>query len=160
MMGGYGLMRHYGLIASLLSKLSTGFTNSPRNTELTLFAIGSVLSLILIGLVTRLTVIAGPVFNELGQKQNLHPSRRANLLDAIANGLSYIIPWHVWPLLMLLTITPLQKNNAAIAIPTSIDLVTMAFYPIVIWLILLFAILTGFGRSFEIPDQPEIASTN
>jgi len=149
MMGGYGLMRHYGLIDALVAKLSRSLTNSPRNTELTMFGIGSALSFILVGLVTRLTVIAGPVINELGQKQNLHPCRRANLLDAVANGLSYVVPWHVWPMLMILTITPLQKNNEAIIIPSGVDLVSMAFYPIIIWVIMLLAILTGFGRRFE-----------
>lgn len=149
MMGGYGLMRHYGLIDNLVAKLSNSLTNSPRNTELTMFGIGSALSFILVGLVTRLTVIAGPVINELGQKQNLHPCRRANLLDAVANGLSYVVPWHVWPMLMILTITPLQKNNDAILIPSGVDLVSMAFYPMIIWVIMLLAIITGFGRKFE-----------
>ena len=153
MMGAYGVMRHYGLIDLMVSKLAISLTNSPRNTELTILGIGSMLSFILVGLVTRITVIAGPVVNELGQKHNLHPCRRANLLDAIANGLSYVIPWHVWPMLMILTISPLQKTYDYLVVPNAIDLVLMTFYPMVIWIIMLLAVITGFGRKFEKPDD-------
>lgn len=150
MMGAYGLLRHYGLIDSMVAKLATSLTNTPRNTELTMLGLGSILSFILVGLVTRITVIAGPVINELGQKHNLHPCRRANILDAVANGLSYVVPWHVWPMLMIMTITPLQKSHDFLVIPKAIDLTLMAFYPIIIWVIILLATFTGYGRKFEI----------
>ena len=153
MMGAYGVMRHYGLIDAMVSKLSTSFTNSPRNTELTILGLGTVLSFVLVGLVTRIAVIAGPVINELGQKHNIHPCRRANILDAVANGLSYVIPWHVWPLLMILTISPLQKDYDYIVVPDAVNLVLLSFHPMVSWGLMLLAILTGFGRKFEIQEK-------
>lgn len=117
---------------------------------------GSILSFILVGLVTRITVIAGPVINELGQKHNIHPCRRANLLDAVANGLSYVIPWHVWPMLMIMTITPLQKSYDFVVVPSPASLTAMAFYPIVIWVIILLAVFTGYGRKFEKENSNKI----
>ncbi len=149
MMGAYGLLREYGLIDLMVSKLANSMTNTPRNTELTMLGLGSILSFILVGLVTRITVIAGPVINELGQKHNIHPCRRANLLDAVANGLSYVIPWHVWPMLMIMTITPLQKSYEFVVVPNPVALTSMAFYPIIIWIIILLAVFTGYGRKFE-----------
>ena len=102
--------------------------------------------------VGRLTVIAGPILSALGQTQDIHPYRRANILDAVVNSFSFIIPWHVWPILMILQIRPLQDANALIPVPASTDFLTATFYPVAIWCVMLLAILTGYGRKFEGPS--------
>ncbi|KGJ87864.1 Na+/H+ antiporter NhaC family protein [Thalassotalea sp. ND16A] len=149
MMGAYGVLREYGLLDSLISSLKGSWGNTPRNTELTMFGIGWLLNFLLIGLVARITVVAGPIFNELGQSHNIHPTRRANILDGVANSFSFVVPWHIWPLIMIMTINPLVEIYPYLSVPAPIDFFTATFYPLVIWLVMLISIISGFGRKFE-----------
>jgi Na+/H+ antiporter NhaC len=151
LMGAYGVMRAYGVLDTLIGKLDGVVGRSPRDTELTMFGFTWLLSFALIGLVGRLTVIAGPIVNALGQTQDLHPYRRANILDAVVNSFSFIIPWHVWPILMILQIRPLTEQNAAVPVPAASDFLLTTYYPVAIWCVMLIAIFTGYGRKFEGP---------
>ena len=152
LMGTYGILKAYGLLDALVNKLTSSFGSTPRRVELTMFGCAWALSFALIGLVGRLTVIAGPILSSLGSTQNIHPYPRANILDAVVNSFSFIMPWHVWPILMILQIRPLAESNALIPVPAAADFLTATFYPIAIWSIMLIAILTGFGRKFEGPN--------
>lgn len=149
LMGVYGVLKEYGLLDQLVAKLDNLVGNSPRSTELTMFGFTWLLSFALIGLVGRLTVIAGPILDALGSSQNLHPYRRANILDAVVNSWSFIVPWHVWPILMIIQIQPLHKANELIPVPAATDFLLSTYYPVIIWLVLLGSIITGFGRRFE-----------
>ena len=151
LMGTYGVLRAYGLLDKVIGSLKTSFGRTPRGVELTMFGFAWLLSFVLIGLVGRLTVIAGPILSALGQTQNLHPYRRANILDAVVNSFSFIIPWHVWPILMILQIRPLADANPLIAVPAASDFLLATYYPVVIWAVMLLAILSGYGRKFEGP---------
>ena len=151
LMGAYGVMRSYGILDRVVNSIKGVFGDTPRDTELTMFGIGWILNFLLIGLVTRLTVIAGPIFNELGGRQHIHPYRRANILDAIANSFSYVIPWHVWPILMIAQIKPLVDANSLIIAPAPSDFLLATYYPVAIWAVMLLSIITGFGRKFEGP---------
>ena len=152
LMGAYGVMRAYGVLDTLINSLQGALGKTPRDTELTMFGFAWLLSFPMIGLVGRLTVIAGPILNALGRTQNLHPYRRANILDAVVNSFSFIIPWHVWPILMILQIAPLASANELIPIPATTGFLYTTFYPVAIWCVMLIAILTGWGRKFEGPN--------
>ncbi|MBN7796559.1 Na+/H+ antiporter NhaC family protein [Parahaliea mediterranea] len=149
MMGAYGVMRAYGLLDAIVAGLKGGAGASARATELTLFGVTWLFNFLLVGLVARITVIAGPIVDELGRAQNLHPTRRANILDGVANSFSFVVPWHVWPLLMLMTIAPLQQLYPHLPIPASTDFFLSTYYPLLIWLVMLAAVLTGYGRRYE-----------
>ena len=43
---------------------------------------------------------------------------KANILDGVANSFSFIMPWHVWPLLMIMTVTPLLDTYPFLRVPT------------------------------------------
>ncbi|MDH3441800.1 MAG: hypothetical protein OEM63_13660, partial [Gammaproteobacteria bacterium] len=152
LMGAYGIMRAYGVLDTLINSLQGTIGKTPRGTELTMFGFAWALSFALIGLVGRLTVIAGPILNALGRTQNLHPYRRANILDAVVNSFSFIIPWHVWPILMILQIAPLNAANELIPVPATVDFLLATYYPLAIWGVMLTAIITGWGRKFEGPN--------
>ncbi|MBU3070942.1 hypothetical protein KOI40_14050 [Aestuariicella sp. G3-2] len=158
MMGAYGVMRAYGVLEAIVTSLKSKLGKTPRSTELTLFGIGWLLNFVLIGLVARVTVVAGPIFDELGRAQNLHPCRRANLLDGVANSFSFVVPWHIWPLFMIMTITPLLELYPYLQVPGPTDFIYSTFYPLIIWVVMLFAVITGYGRKFEGPDGSAVAS--
>lgn len=160
LMGAYGIMRAYGALDSIIDRLHGALGKTPRATELTMFGFAWLLSFALIGLVGRLTVIAGPILNALGRTQNLHPYRRANILDAVVNSFSFIIPWHVWPILMILQIAPLNAANELIPIPATTSFFYTTFYPVAIWCVMLIAIFTGWGRKFEGPGGEVVAENH
>jgi Na+/H+ antiporter NhaC len=149
MMGAYGVMRAYGLLDELVARIMQTTGNSPRSGELTMFGIGWLLNFLLVGLVARITVIGGPIFDEIGRSQNIHPVRRANILDGVANSFSFIVPWHVWPLIMVAAITPLVETTPGPAIPALTDFLYYTYYPVAIWVVMLLAVITGYGRKFE-----------
>ena len=43
----------------------------------------------------------------------------------------------------------LHKANELIPVPAATDFLLSTYYPVIIWLVLLGAIITGFGRRFE-----------
>ncbi|MFV8783859.1 Na+/H+ antiporter NhaC family protein [Microbulbifer sp. SA54] len=155
MMGAYGVMRVHGVLDSLVNGIKRYTGDSARSTELSMVGIATLLNFLLVGLVARVTVVAGPIFNQLGQAQNLHPNRRANLLDGMANSFSFVIPWHVWPMLMLVTIGPLLEQYAFLSAPAPLDFLYSTFYPLAIWGVMLVAAVTGFGRTYESADSAQ-----
>ena len=50
---------------------------------------------------------------------------------------------------MMIQIQPLHKGNELIPVPAATDFLLSTYYPVIIWLVLLGAIITGFGRRFE-----------
>ncbi|QYJ80102.1 Na+/H+ antiporter NhaC family protein [Shewanella acanthi] len=149
MMGAYGIMKAYGVLQLIVDKLQAAFARTVQKAELTMMAITLLLSLLLIGLNTRVTAIAGPIVNELGAKFNIHPVRRANLLDATANSLSYIVPWNVWPLIMIMFVKSLLPEYPFLAVPNSTIFFVFTFYPLMILAVMTFSVLTGKGRKQE-----------
>ncbi|MGI9261390.1 MAG: Na+/H+ antiporter NhaC family protein, partial [Woeseiaceae bacterium] len=58
---------------------------------------------------------------------------------------------HVWPILMIIQIRPLNDANALVTVPGTTDFLLTTFSPVLIWCVMLFAIVTGYGRKFEGP---------
>lgn len=149
LMSTFALMRHYGLMEIIIGRLKRLFGRSPRTAELAMFGVAWALNFILLGSTGRISVIAGPINDELGAMQRIHPYRRANVTDAIVSTFSYFVPWHLWPLVILSVIEPLAQTYQFIAVPAPSDFLLTTFYPVVIWVVMLAAVLTGWGRSFE-----------
>ena len=97
-------------------------------------------------------MIAGPINDELGSGQKLHPYRRANICDACTSSFSYMMPWHLWAFVIIATIEPLVKIYPFIKVPAPTSFPFVTFYPAAIFLVILFSIITGFGRIFEGED--------
>ena len=149
LMSTFSLMRHYGLMETIVGRLKTLFGRSPRTSELAMFGVAWSLNFVLLGSTGRISVIAGPINDELGAMQRIHPYRRANITDAVVSTFSYFVPWHLWPIIMLSVIEPLAETYDFITTPAPSDFLFTTFYPAVIWVVMLAAVLTGWGRSFE-----------
>jgi Na+/H+ antiporter NhaC len=114
-----------------------------------MFGVAWSLNFILLGSTGRISVISGPINDEIGAMQRIHPYRRANITDAVVSTFSYFVPWHLWPIVMLSVIEPLAETYTFITPPAPSDFFLTTFYPAVIWVVMLIAVLTGWGRSFE-----------
>lgn len=94
----------------------------------------------------------GPVADRIGAKANLHPYRRANIMDCFVLGLGCIVPVVSSFLLIASQLTQGLENAPSVAAPA---IFITAIYPLVLTVVMVAAIVTGWGRRFEGPDGAE-----
>lgn len=99
------------------------------------------------GLNTAAILGTGPIAKELGEKYNIDGYRRANLLDCSGTTLNYLLPYMV-PVLIASMITSLYPPVEGAALVTPIEICTHQFYPIIMAIMLVFSIISGYGRTF------------
>lgn len=91
----------------------------------------------------------GPIYNKVGQEMNLHPYRRANLLDGFSNSLPVSIP--VISCYIFLTVQ-LTSGYDFVEPLTAVQVSSGMVYTFMLFLTLMAAILTGWGRIYEGPN--------
>lgn len=140
-----GIMQASGLIddiSALLIKMARG----TRSTELITGA-----SVGLMGWVTGVTAVGmvamGDVIRQLGEKYGVNKYRRANLMDCGGLCLTAIAPWTVHAVLP----ASLANGSADVTL-TPLDVVTHNYYCIILLVIMVIAIITGYGRRND-PDK-------
>lgn len=140
--------------AGALNKITDGIVksklgNSVRGTEISMMLGICVTTLIFGGVTSASMATFGKVQNELGKRAGLHPYRRANLLDGFANSIPVVVPF----LSCFAFIGALLSKGYDFVGPLSIVQVSSGMiYCMVLFLVLLFSVLTGWGRDFEGPD--------
>jgi len=148
LLGLVGVFDKAGLFQLILDKVSP-FTKKVRNAELTIFIMTIVGNIITAGS-ARSIVAIGPLAKELGDRHNLAPKRNANIMDALATGTIMFVPYN--PGVML---------TMGIAITTGIvgesfnivQAMPFFFHGMGLFGVMLFAILTGWGREFKTEES-------
>jgi Na+/H+ antiporter NhaC len=107
---------------------------------------------------TAAEIAAAPVVSQLGKRFQLHPYRRANLLDAVTSAVGYIFPWGGGVLIGYDTIRGLQGEydfitDSTVVSPTEVWPFVMHGWLLAI--VMLLAAITGFGRRYEAADGSE-----
>lgn len=89
-----GVLTDAGMLNLIADKiLASRMAETRRGAELICMA-GISLTTIILGGVTSASILTfGPILNRIGNAKNIHPYRRANLLDGTANSLPSIIPF-------------------------------------------------------------------
>ena len=149
-----GVLNESGTMNRIVLSLNKSrLSRTPRGTEV-IVAIGTMLTTALMGGVTSASVLTfGPVVNEIGTRHLIHPYRRANLLSGFANSISAIIPFiSAFVFIVLLVIEPLRAEYAYIPQISAIDVAIGSFYPIVLFFVLGFSVLTGWDMRYEGAD--------
>jgi Na+/H+ antiporter NhaC len=150
LLGLVGVFDKAGLFDRILSKVSP-LTKSVRNAELSVFVLTIVGNIITAGS-ARSIVAFGPIAKEIGDRHNLAPKRNANIMDALATGTIMFVPYNPGVMLAL-----------GIAISTGIvsegfNIITAMpffFHGMGLFVVMLIAILTGWGREFVTPKTAE-----
>ena len=128
------------------SKLS----KTRKGTEI-LMGLGTIVVTALLGGVTSASTLTfGPVVNDIGKKANIHPYRRANILSGYANSLPAIIPFiSAFIFISATVIKPMSEQFSYIPTVTPTEITLGAFYPVILFCILTFSIITGWDVKFE-----------
>ena len=135
-----GVLSDAGMLNLIAEKiLNSKMAGSTKGAEL-ICMIGISVTTILLGGVTSASILTfGPILNKIGTAKNIHPYRRANLLDGTANSLPSIIPFmsvFVFIRSALTGLSPVVVAGGTI-------------YAFVLFLVFLVAVLTGWGCQKE-----------
>lgn len=139
-----GVLTDAGMLDLIAEKiLSSRAAESRRGAELICMA-GISITTILLGGVTSASILTfGPILNQIGSARNIHPYRRANLLDGTANSLPSIIPF----------LSVFVFIGSAL---TGLSPVTVAggtIYGFALFFVFLFAVLSGWGCRKEVEEE-------
>lgn len=135
-----GILESSGLFQDIgleLSKLARG----PVSTEITIVGSIAILSMVT-GVISVAIVAVGDLVKELGEKNGINRYRRANLMDCAGCTFCFLAPWTVHCVIPAMKAA--EFGEAFMVAPASVPFVN--FYSISMLFILIFAIVTGYGR--------------
>ncbi len=135
-----GVLTDAGMLNLIAEKiLNSKMARTAGGAELVCM-MGIAFTTILLGGVTSASILTfGPILNKIGAAKNIHPYRRANLLDGTANSLPAIIPF----------MSVFVFIGAALTGLSPVVVAGGTIYGFVLFFVFLAAVLTGWGRKNE-----------
>lgn len=144
-----GVLSGSGILERITTMiLSSKLGSTVRGAEIAMM-LGISLTTLLFGGVTSASMTTfGKVQNEIGKRVGLHPYRRANLLDGFANAIVLMVPF----LSVFVFLGALLTSGYDFVEPVPLTQIGGSLiYCLILFLVLLFSIFTGWGRQFEGP---------
>ncbi len=137
-----GALRRAGALEETGRAISR-FATTPKRAELSIFGLVSVMCPLCAGN-TPAMLFTGPLVKEIGERFSIHRTRRANLMDLAGNGVTENLP-HINTMLALaaVMIAAHEATGAPLVPMTTVGL--LAFHPIMLSLVGIMAIATGWG---------------
>jgi len=142
-----GVLKAAGAIDRLVAAIfKSKMAQTTRGTEFAM-VIGACLTCSLFGGVTSAAILTfGPVVDELGSRKGIHPYRRANILDGIVHTLPVVVPF----------LSAFVFITVALSGLSPVDVSKGLIYPMVLFVIYMFAIFTGWGLRFEGDNKEQL----
>jgi len=119
--------------------------DSARRGELVICGFVATLN-VFITVNTAAEIAAAPMVSDIGKKLNIHPYRRANLLDAITSALGYIFPWGGGVLIGYVTLTNLTASYPALPVVNPTEVWPFVFHGWFLVAVMFIAAATGWGH--------------
>ena len=135
-----GVLSDAGMLNLIAEKiLDSRMAGTTQGAELVCM-MGIAFTTILLGGVTSASILTfGPILNKIGAARNIHPYRRANLLDGTANSLPAIIPF----------MSVFVFIGSALTGLSPVVVAGGTIYGFVLFAVFLGAVLTGWGCQKE-----------
>ena len=144
-----GVMSEAGALDAMVEKiLGSRMAKTPRGAELLLAITMTLITSIMGGAQDPAIITMGPVFDKVGREKNLHPYRRAELLDCFSNSLAVSLPFI--SCYVFLT-TALTEGYDFVEPLTTWDVSSGMIYTFMLFIVLIVSILSGWGRIYEGP---------
>ncbi|KUO69656.1 MAG: sodium:proton antiporter [Clostridia bacterium BRH_c25] len=155
-----GVLNASGTMDNIIQAIvNSNLAKTPRGTEIAI-ALGIMSSCLFLGAASGPAIIMfGPIANEIGKSQKLHPYRRANLIDGFANTLPTVIPViSAFVFIVLIVVQGLQAEYSFIQAINPISLAAASFHPLALFAVLSYSVFTGWGRDYEGPKGEPVKS--
>jgi len=149
-----GILTASGTMEKIIeSLLKSKLAQTDTGTEM-IIAVGVTINAICLGAANSPAIIMfGPVADEVGRAKNLHPYRRANLMDGCTSAIPVLIPFISAFIFIVMSITQsLMIEYPFIETISPVNLALSTYHPIALTFVFLFAIVTGWGRRYEGPN--------
>ena len=140
-----GLMSESGTLDAVLNWLEKHVARTARGAEAAIVALISLANLC-VSVNTVAMITAGPLANELRKRHGIDAYRSANLLDTISCSFPYILPYSAIIPAAIATQHEVTKNYPNVVVTDWIEMAPYAFYTIVLFIVMLLSVLTGYGR--------------
>ncbi len=146
-----GVVTYSGLLDRFISSMENSkFATTERGAEIIIAISTLVANVFMAANVSPAIVLVSPISNKLGQMHDIHPYRRANLLDCFSFTLPVIIPGTSAFLIVVASfIQGMTADYPFIPNINLIDLSYSTFHPWALFLVMSFAVLSGWGLTFE-----------
>lgn len=149
-----GILNASGTMDRIINSIvNSKLAKTPAGAEVCI-AIGMMLSSLSLGSANGPAIIMfGPIGNKVGQAVNLHPYRRANLMDGFASTLPVITPFiSSFIFIVVIVIQGLQAEYSFIQTISPITIALSTFHCMALFAVFAFSVATGWGRIFEGPN--------
>lgn len=146
-----GILRDSGTMDAIIEGImNSKLAQTTAGAEIAI-AVGMMLSSMSLGAANGPAIIMfGPIADEIGKKHNLHPYRRANLLDGFGSTIPVIMPVvSAFVFIVVIVIQGLQADYTFINEISPISIALSSLHPIALFIVLSFSVFTGWGRTFE-----------
>lgn len=143
------LLTSSGFMDEMVDYLNNSVIKSITGAELVMFIFASIFSLLISAINTIPNICAGPLLDAIGKKNDIHPYRRANILAVSVCSFNAFMPFGGSVLLLLGIMNTLSSTYTFIEVLSPNAFLFTTFYPLVIWIVMFVAILTGWGRIYE-----------
>ena len=129
--------------------LGSKFGQTTRGAEIAMMLGISITTMFFGGVTSASMATFGKIQNEIGKRVGLHPYRRANLLDGFANSIVLAVPFLSVFVFIGSSLTAGYEYADALSV-TQVS--GFMFYCFSLFLVLLFSVITGWGRAYEGAD--------
>ena len=126
--------------------LNSRLGQSSRGAETAMMLGISVTTMFFGGVTSASMATFGKIQNEIGKRAGLHPYRRANLLDGFANSIVLAVPFLSVFVFIGSSLTAGYEYADALSVT---QVAGFMFYCFSLFLVLLFSVFTGWGRTYE-----------
>lgn len=153
-----GILNASGLLQRTIDALVNSKLNrSVVGTEI-IISVGLMISSICLGSANGPAIIMwGPIANDLGKSKNLHPYRRANLIDGFGSTLPAVIPvTSAFIFIALSCIQGLMSDYAFIQEVSPVSLAGASLHCWFLFVVLVVSVFSGWGRKYEGPNGEPI----
>jgi Na+/H+ antiporter NhaC len=149
-----GVLQGAGVFDAILQLVSrSARSRTPLGAELAIGLGGAATAAIFAGVNSPAMLLFGPVADRLGAAAQLHPYRRANVMDCFTLGIGAVIP--VGSVFLLIS-SQLTAGYEGVPEVSALAIFSAAFYPFALTVVMLIAVFTGWGRRFEGPNGAEL----
>ena len=153
-----GILQESGMMDAIIDgMLRSKFSQSVIGAEL-IIGFGTMISSICLGAANGPAIIMyGPIAERIGQAKKLHPYRRANMMDGFASTLPVIIPFtSAFIFIVIACVQGLMTDYSFIQPINPLHLAGVTFHCIALFIVLMFSVISGWGRRYEGPNGEEV----
>lgn len=142
-----GVLTESGIVEKLTRALAASrLAATPAGAE-TVIALGTSVVTVAYGGVNSASMATfGPIVDRIGANVGLHPYRRSNIMDCFAMAVSCVVP-------LLSAFVFIAASLSGLA---PVEIFIGCVYPLVLTVVMIIAIATGWGRRFEAPSGVEV----